>query len=179
MYADQTLTPKEATRLCALGSLALESLPYGALASSVRHFMSRITGPSLDLMGSSIELLKYEGLVEALDGSGLEDNATLAITDKGRQELRALLTARLRSGASELNKLIIALKFRFLHLLDPEDRRNQADMLIEVCETELLRLEDLRAHHALDGGYLVAWLDHDISQHEQQVAWLREFISTL
>ncbi|CCQ73226.1 transcriptional regulator [Magnetospira sp. QH-2] len=179
MYADQTLTPKEATRLCALGTLAQGNLSYAALASSVRHFISRITGPSLDLMGSSIELLKYEGLIEALDGSGLEDNATLSITEKGHTELRALLTAPLRSGTSELNKLITALKFRYLHLLDVPNRRNQAEMLIDLCETEMVRLEDLRAHHAEDGGYLIAWLDHDIEVHDKQAQWLRGFLESL
>ncbi len=172
MYADNTLTPKEATRLCALGTLAQGPVSYAALATATRHFISRITGPSLDLMGSSIELLKYEGLVEALDGSGLEDNATLAVTDKGREELRILLTANLRSGTNELNNLIIALKFRFMHLLADADRRDQIEMLCEVCETELARLEDLRGHHADDSGYLLAWLDHEIDQHEQRLRWL-------
>ena len=37
------------------------------LANAVRHFISRILGPSLELMGTSIELLKYEGLAEAVD----------------------------------------------------------------------------------------------------------------
>ncbi len=172
MYADNTLTPKEATRLCALGTLAQGPLSYAALATATRHFISRITGPSLDLMGSSIELLKYEGLVEALDGQGLEDNATLAVTDKGRDELRILLTANLRSGTNELNNLITALKFRFMDLLDDADRRDQIEMLCEVCETELARLEDLRGHHADDSGFLSSWLDHEIEQHEQRLAWL-------
>ena len=45
-----------------------------------RHFTSRIVGPSLDLMGTSLELLRYDGLIEALDGTGMEDNAVLTVT---------------------------------------------------------------------------------------------------
>ncbi|MBT5428342.1 MAG: hypothetical protein HOK89_00350, partial [Rhodospirillaceae bacterium] len=33
MFADNTLTPKEAVRLCALGTLALGPTRYGALAN--------------------------------------------------------------------------------------------------------------------------------------------------
>ena len=61
MFADNTLTPREAIRLCALGSLADGPLHYDDLAAAVRHFVSRIAGPSLELMSESIELLRYEG----------------------------------------------------------------------------------------------------------------------
>lgn len=179
MYADNTLTPKEAVRLCALGTLAQRPLRYGALAEAVRHFVSHVLGPSLDVMGASLELLKYEGLIAAVEGEGMEDDADLAITDEGRQELRALLTANVRTGATELNKLIVTLKFRFLHLLEQVDQRNQADLLLDVCEGELARLEDLRQHHAGDRGYLVEWLDHDIDLVESRLAWLESFRTRL
>ena len=78
MYADNTLTPREAIRLCALGLLAAGPKPYDDIVFAVRHFVSRMTGPSLDLMGESIELLRFEGLI-AGDGA-----APLAITDDGR-----------------------------------------------------------------------------------------------
>ncbi len=171
MFADNTLTPKEAVRLCALGLVAGEPMRYSALAGSVRHFISRIVGPSLDLLGLSVELLKYEGLVEPVEGEGMEDDAVLAITEAGRKELRTLLTARLRPG-SDLSKLIIALKFRFLHLLEPAQQRAQIDMLIDAVESELARLLDLRQHHADDPGLLIAWLDHDIELLEGRLAWL-------
>ena len=144
MYTDNTLTPKEAVRLCALGTLAKEPMRYGALAVAARHFVGRILGPSLDLMGTSVELLKYEGLVEAVDGEGMEDDALLRMTDKGWDTLRTLLTTPVRQGASELNKLIITLKFRFLHLLDADGRRDQVDLLIDTSEGEIARLLDLR-----------------------------------
>jgi len=175
MYADNTLTPKEAVRLCALGTLASGPQRYGALANAIRHFISHITGPSLDIMVTSVELLKVEGLVEAIDGVGMEDDSLLGITEDGRAELRKLLTASIRAQASEMNKLIVALKFRFLHLLDEDDRRLQADILIEAAENELARLCDLRQYHAGDGGHLIVWLDHDIAAVESHLKWLKEF----
>jgi DNA-binding PadR family transcriptional regulator len=179
MYADKTLTPKEAVRLCALGTLAAGPQRYGALANAIRHFISHITGPSLDIMVTSVELLKVEGLIEAVDGEGPDDDALLGITEDGKAELKKLLTANIRAQASEMNKLIEALKFRFLHLLDTDDQRLQADILIEAAENELARLCDLRQYHAGDGGHLVVWLDHDIAAIEQHLAWLNGFRVTL
>ena len=175
MYPDNTLTPKEAIRLCALGTLAQGPLRYDALANAVRHFISRILGPSPELMGTSIELLKYEGLVEVVDGAGPGDEAELAITVAGRSQLETLITANLRSGASELNKVVMTLKFRFLHLLDIEGQRAQADLLVDVCANELARLDDLRQHHAGDPGFLIPWLDNDIDLLESRIGWLEAF----
>ena len=177
MFADNTLTPKEATRLCALGGLALSPMTYSALAMSIRHFISRVIGPTPEIMGHSIELLKYEGLVEAVEGSG--DQTLLNITDAGREEVRELLTANVRATSTALDKLIVALKFRFMHLLEPDEQCLQADMLVDVCEKELSRLEDLRRHHAGDAGYLVSWLDHDIGLLETRLAWLTDFRASL
>ncbi len=174
MFADKTLTPKEAVRVCALGTVAAGPMRYSALAGSVRHFCSRIMGPSLDLMGLSIELLRYEGLVEAIDGQGMEDDALLAITEVGQRELRTLLTARMRPS-SDLTKLIVALKFRFLHLLDRKEQAGQIDMLLDVCDSELSRLEDLRNASAEEDAALLAWLDHDIDQLRERVTWLEQF----
>lgn len=179
MFADNTLTPKEAVRLCALGTMALHSMTYAALANSVRHFISRITGPSLDVMGVSIELLIYEGLIEAVDGVGMTDDAELTITDKGRDELETLLKANVRPAATEISKLVVSLKFRFLHLLNHTDRLDQADLLIEMTENELARLDDLCRHHADNEGYLVGWLQHDIGLLESRLVWLRDFRASL
>lgn len=178
MYTDNTLTPKEAVRLCALGSLALRAMPYGELASSIRHFISHIVGPSLDVMGQSIELLRYEGLVHAVDGEGMDDHAELAITDAGRGELNILLNANIRLGATELNKLIIALKFRFLHLLSPKQQTGQISLLMDVADNELARLLELRRGHAGDDGFLPAWLNHDIEIAEARLAWLKTLAPT-
>lgn len=171
MFADQTLTPKEAVRFCALGLVSEAPQRYATLAGGVRHFCGRIAGPSLDLMGTSIEMLRYEGLVAALDGQGMEDDALLTITETGRAVLKTLLTARLRP-ASDLTKLVIALKMRFLQLLSDEERQAQIEMLIDVTETELARLEDL-ADSTEEGGALFGrWLDFEIDQSRQHLAWL-------
>ena len=175
MFTDNTLTPREAIRLCALGTLATQPMRYSALANAIRHFVSRILGPSLDLMGTSIELLRLEGLVRAIEGAGMEDDAVLEITDAGRSELKNLLTANIRAASTDLNKLIVALKFRFLHHLGEADRQVQLDLLVESCEKELARLEDLRTHHASDPGSLAAWLDHDIAAIERRISWLKDF----
>jgi len=175
MYADNTLTPKEAVRLCALGTLASGPVRYSTLVNAIRHFISHITGPSLEVMGTSLELLKYEGLVTAVDGVGMEDDAVLSITEEGEAELRILLTANVRAQASEMNKLIVALKFRFLHLLSDGDQRNQTEILIEAQEAELARLEDLRYRHSDDRGHLIEWLDHDIKALMSHLSWLQEF----
>ena len=175
MYTDNTLTPKESVRLCALGTLASRPMTYSGLANAIRHFVNRIMGPSLDVLGTSVELLRYEGLVEDQNGTDKQDEPLLAITEAGRGELRTLLTANVRPVANELNKLIVALKFRFMHLLDPLERQTQAELLVDVCENELARLDDLRRQHAGDEGHLIRWLDHDISLLETRLAWLKEF----
>lgn len=173
MYADHTLTPKEAIRLCALGSLALQPMRYGDLATCIRHFISRVVGPTPEIMGHSLELLRYEGLVEALSGSG--DEAVLGLTDDGHREMQALLVAGLRPASSELNSLIVALKFRFMHLLPLPEQQRQVDMLIAAGERELARLEDLHAHHASDGGYLPIWLDQHRQVLKERLRWLEAF----
>ncbi len=173
MYRDNSLIPSEAVRLLALGVLATGDKHYAELASEVRHFTAHITGPSLDLVASPLELLKIEGLIEPVQGSGMTDDALLRITEAGREALMTLLNANVRPPVSDINKLIIALKMRFLHLLPPESRRLQVEMLVEMSERELARLTELRGAHAGDGGHLVAWLDHDIGQVRTRRDWLR------
>lgn len=168
MYPDNSLIPSEAIRLAALGNLAEAPRSYAALALEIRHFTSRIVGPSIELIGPPIELLAVEGLV---DSAGPGEDSLIRITEAGHQELRRLLSANLRGPLGEFNKLVIALKMQFLHLLDREARLGQAELLIESCERELTRLADLRAHHAARGGWLVEWLDHDIAQIEARLAW--------
>ncbi len=174
MYRDNSLMPKEAVRLTALGIL-MDGGPrlYGDLASAVRHFTGRIVGPSLDLMGTSLEVLRLEGLIDALDGAvGLEENSRLGITTDGRQAFETLMRASVRAPSSDgVNKLVVALKLRFLHLLEPSAQREQIDALIGLYETELARLNDLASHHADDPGLLIAWLEHDIAQVEARLAW--------
>ena len=120
MYRDRSLIPSEALRLAALGSLALEPRPYAELAAELRQFAARIVGPSLDLVGPPLALLTVEGLVEE---AGAEEGACLRITPAGRAEFERLMGAALRPPVNDLNKLALALKLRFLDLLDPESQQ--------------------------------------------------------
>lgn len=172
MYADNTLTPKETTRLCALGLLVEGDMRYSDLASRLRQFITGILGPSLDVLGSSIELLKYERLAEAIDGKGLEDNAVLRITDRGRDEFKLLLTAPVRAQSNDMNKLVVALKFRFLHLLETENQRDQIDLLMDAAEAELARLEDLQIQLSGDACNLAGWLSQEIQSVQDRIKWL-------
>ena len=78
MYRDNSLIPKEAIRLAALGTLARGPMSYADLSREVRQFAARIVGPSLDLLGTSIELLKFEGLIAPGDD---DIEADLVLTD--------------------------------------------------------------------------------------------------
>ncbi|HWK47280.1 MAG TPA: hypothetical protein VNT30_21330 [Stellaceae bacterium] len=178
MYRDNSLIPIETVRIAALGPLAERDYRYGDLAAKIRYFISHIVGPSLDLMGISIEMLRYEGLVEAIEGEGVVDNALLRLTATGRAALITLLNASLRAPGTELNRLVIALKMRFLHLLPPADRQRQIDMLAEVYAGERERLTELRSQQAVDepaidhAGDLRGWLDHEIALLDSRLAWL-------
>jgi DNA-binding PadR family transcriptional regulator len=173
MYRDNSLIPSETVRLAALGLLTEGAKSYAELASEVRHLSARLVGPSLDLLGPSIELLKVEELAAPIEGE------LLAITEKGRAELKRLLKASLRGPVGEVNKLIIALKLQFLGVLELEDRLLQVEMLAETFEQELARLNDLRAHLADRRGLLLDWLDHDIAQVGDRIAWFHTLLKRL
>lgn len=179
MYRDNTLIPTEAVRLAALGALAERPMRYAEVADDVRHFTQRIVGPSLDLVGLPLELLIVEGLVEATDGKGMEDNAELAVTQAGRAEFTRLMTSNVRAPVNDINKLIIALKMRFLHLLAAEERDEQVDILVEMAERELARLTDLRQHQAEAAGHLVDWLDQEIDATRARLTWFRDLQARL
>jgi DNA-binding PadR family transcriptional regulator len=171
MYKDNSLVPSEAVRLAALGLLAKRPHAYADLARDIRHFTARIVGPSLDLLGPSLELLKVEGLIEATDPTATPDRQIVRLTADGRAELQRLMTANLRGPMGEVNKLIVALKLHFLDQLEPEQRRQQLEMLMEVCDRELVRLNDLRTHHKDSDGALIPWLDHEIAEVQARRDW--------
>jgi len=180
LYQDNSLLPREAVRLAALGILANSPRTYAALAAEVRNFASRVAGPSLDLMGTSIELLRHEGLIEPVNATETGKNDALYhLTGEGREELTRLLQARIRAPLSDVSKLIVALKFRFLHFLPLQGRRTQLAMMIEACETELVRYLDLRAQHSGEAGHLMEWLDQEIGSIENRLEWLRDFSDRL
>jgi DNA-binding PadR family transcriptional regulator len=173
MYSDNSLIPSEAIRLLALGILAAGDRPYAQMAGEVRDFISHIYGPSLDLVMPPLELLKIEGLIDAAADGNLPGSEVLSLSEAGQNELHMLLTASVRAPPSDLNRLIIALKMRFLHLLGPAEQMLQAEILAKVSERELARLTELRAHHSGDRGHLTAWLDQEIVQGETRLAFFR------
>ncbi|MCP4330714.1 MAG: hypothetical protein GY791_20155 [Alphaproteobacteria bacterium] len=174
MYRDNTLIPTEAIRLAALGYLASAPARYADVAGQVRHFVSRITGPSLDVLGTSIELLRFEGLVDAVDSeSGMADNALLRITEKGKVELDSLLRSNVRTPIDGVGKLILALKIRYLHLLTEDGQQEQIDLLIGMSQTELARLDDLATGYDGEPGHLVEWLNHDRAHVRERIDWLQ------
>jgi DNA-binding PadR family transcriptional regulator len=181
MYPDHSLMPKEAVRLAALGMLAEKPLAYAQLAAAIRDFTSHVMGPNLDLMGTSIQLIAAEGLIAPVGGGAWRGEAIgpgtrLAITDDGRRELESLLLAAVRTPFNDINKLVVALKMRFLSLLSPERRRDQFDLISAALEGEIARLAAMRAlrrDEAEGTDPLVDWLDHDIDQLTASLAWFR------
>jgi DNA-binding PadR family transcriptional regulator len=168
MFPDHSLMPREALRLAALGMLAEAPATYGNLARDLRTFVSHIMGPSPEAMGASLELLRYEGLADQETGG----DEKLVITVKGRGELDALMQATVRSPFNDLNKLVVALKMRFLPLLSPAAQREQTVLLAEASRAELARLIGLcNQQAAAKGSAFADWLDHDIAQAEQRLAW--------
>ncbi len=171
MFPDHSLMPREALRLAALGMLAEAPATYGNLARDLRSFVSHIMGPSPEAMGASLELLRYEGLADQ-EASRDGGEGKLVITAKGRTELDALMQATVRSPFNDLNKLVVALKMRFLPLLSPAAQREQAVLLAEASRAELARLVGLcNQQAAAKGSAFVDWLEHDIAQAEERLAW--------
>ena len=179
MYRDNTLIPSEAVRLLALGILATRPATYAEVARSVRDFSGHVVGPSLDLIGSPIELLKVEGLIEGPEDEDDPDAEELRITEAGRAEVLRLLNANVRAPVTDINKLILAVKLRFLHLLPPDQQRLKAIMLADMCERELVRLIELRGSHKEESGHFISWLDHDIAEVGGRLAWFRSLADRL
>lgn len=171
MFRDQSLVPAEAIRLAALGLLAEAPRRYADLASEVRFLTTRIAGPSPELMATSLELLRYEGLVAPKDHAGADPELTL--TSNGRAAFEALLRANLRAPTNDLGKLGVALKLRFLNQLPAAEQSRQIALVISACESELARLTELRTRHGEKADLFSDWLDHDIAQIEARIAWLK------
>lgn len=164
MYRDKTLIPTEAIRLLALGLLAEAPRSYADLALGVREFASQLAGPSLDLLGPPIELLRHEGFVSGDD--------PLTITETGIAELRQLLESNIRTPLDHVGKVVVAAKFRFLHMLDTEAKGAQLEQLATAYETERARLEALAGKHAGASEAFDAWLGLETAQIDARLAWL-------
>jgi DNA-binding PadR family transcriptional regulator len=172
MFRDHSLAPAEALRLAALGMLAETPRRYGELAAEIRHFVTRLVGPTLELMGTSLEVLRYEGLIAAVDGRGMEDNAVLQITESGKAALSELLRAGLGAPLNQFNKLFLAIKLRFLHLLGAAEQAEQLRLVADWYRSELERLEELRARHAASSSLFLGWLDEETAQIRGRLDWL-------
>ena len=168
MFPDNTLTPKEAVHLCALGAVAGGPMRYSRLAGEVRQFCTGIIGPTFGLIGTSLELLRQEGFLEA---EGKDEDPSLRITEAGRAEWRALMLARLRP-ASDLSNLILALRLRFLPLLTAPDRAACIERMREAAMAERAALDALRSSALGQDGLLPLWLDHERGRLDQRIAWL-------
>src|SRR5262245_16075860 len=176
---DQSLIPSSAVRMAALGILSESDKRYGELAVEVRNFIGRMIGPTLDVLGTSIELLRHEGLIEPLGrragpGQSLTADTQVRLTDAGRAALRELLRGQVRTPMNDISRLIVALKLRFLHLLEPAERRGQIDMLIDLTTSELARLNDLQAQRPPGEAVFADWLNQKIAQTEARLAWFRQ-----
>ena len=171
MYRDNSLIPLEAMRIAALGALAEKPMHYAEIAADVRRFASRIVGPSLDLMGASVEVLRAEGLIgTTADGP----DPLLALTPEGREDLLKLLRAGIRATNTELNRLVVALKMRFLHLLPGHDRLDQIRLLQSLLTGERDRYRDLQAT-SVQEGLFEDWLSFEIEVLDARIAWLDRF----
>ena len=173
MFRDRSLIPAEAIRLMALGLLAEQPRAYGDLAAEIRYFTSSVVGPSLDLMGSSIELLRYQGLIEAVDGQGMTDNAVMRIRPEGRAALMELLEARLGQGQGDINRLTLQLKLRFLALLPEAVQEAQRAHIVATIEREVVQLADMLRRHASAPALFRDWIDRDIKALEAHLKALR------
>jgi hypothetical protein len=122
----------------------------------IRHFIGLAVGPSLDLMGSSIELLRYEGLATAQD-------EVMTLTPAGAAALAKLLLAPLRAPTNDASRLVLLLKLRFLHHLGNTEQAAQREQIAESLEAERERLDELRRLHAAAAPSLRDWLDRDIT----------------
>ncbi len=175
---ERTLIPVDALRLTALGTLERNGTTrYAKLAREVRLFATSYGVSPVDAMSSSIELLRFEGLVETESDGPAPGDARLCLTAKGQAELQRLLLAPVRPGGAH-TRLMIALKVRFIGLLSPEQRAGEVDSLLEALNGELARLRALRQWmHGENRSYL-AWLDRDIARVAGDIAWFRENLGT-
>ena len=171
MYMDKILVPAEAIRLAALGGLTGGEMSYEDLAKDIRHVVARVVGPNLDLLGSSLEILRLEGLLKPANNEDqVTDSTLLKITEEGREAFEALMSANLRVPMDETGRLVYFLKLRFLDQLQGESYLDQLDLLVEFHQSELARLEDL--NKAMNSSVLSTSLEMDIAYQKGRIEWL-------
>lgn len=175
---DNTLLPTQVTRLCALGTLRGQGdLTYGALAGEVRSVTAHLIGTAPTVTASSIELLRYEGLIHAV---GLDDpvqptgpDTVLRLTDAGRRAFEELMAGGLTTPLNELNRLAVQLRLAFLHLLEETQRDAVRMALIALYEREIDRVSALYEDLGHRPGPLGAWLKLDLEHAMDRLNWLK------
>jgi DNA-binding PadR family transcriptional regulator len=163
LYRDRSLVPAEAIRAMALGFLAERPRRYAELVNEIRYYSSNFGALPPDLMGSSIELLHYQGLIEPVEGAGMDDNAIMRIRPEGRADLEQLLQAQIAQGHGDLSRLALRLKLRFLPLLPEPLQREQCALIVAAISAEIDRLRELRARQAEAPAAFLEWIDRDIA----------------
>ena len=163
--------------MAALGAVTERNRGYDEIASEVRQFTARIVGPSLELLGSSIELLRLEGLLEEVSTDGRDNGDRLMrLTDAGRVALRKYLRTEVPADASDQGRLIIALKLRFIEVLDRSEQLEQLRAIERFSDAERVRLDELGSRSEWLGGLLADWLDVERDLAERRTRWCREMI---
>ena len=166
---DPTLLPSRAMRLAALGALVQKPRAYASLAQEIRDLAVAVVGPSPDAFASSLELLRYDGLITG----GEEGEGNVSITPAGRDEFAQLMVTRLRKPTGEFNRLWLALKLRFLPLLAPPNQAEEIGRMLALFEGEIDRLGVLRHNQLTTEGHIGAWIDLEIAENGARLAWCR------
>ena len=87
------------------------------------------------------------------------------------------MQGNLRDTSGELARLIMALKMRFLHLLEEDIRTEQIEILHDVCELDLERVLALREEHATEAENFTGWLEMEVKRLEQKRDWLKSLLA--
>ena len=103
----------------------------------------------------------------------------MRLTSNGFQELKEYLKSTIRSGSSDLNKLVVALKLRFIEVLEPSERLDQLVGLQTMYQAERNRLQDLRKHEEWSAGLLSELLDLELAVTDQRVLWCSEQVKKI
>ena len=117
------------------------------------------------------ELLKLEGLIETVNDNDKGDASLLQLSPAGLQELKEYLRSNLKSGGSELNKLVIALKLRFIDILDDDEKRDQLLAIRDMYHNEKRRLEDLKNQTTWLTGFLLESIELDLFIVNKKIEW--------
>ena len=171
MHTGNILSSHEAIRLIGLGLLMAGPMAYEDLASKIRFIVTRVVGQSLDLLGSSLEILHLEGLVTK-EPSTLTSSENLILTDNGRHAFHKLMESDIKVPLDDVSRLVLSLKLMFWHHLDAPEKEDQLDILLALFENEIARLEDLKKD--VQATVLSDWLTLEIAQLRVRKDWLAD-----